>query len=625
MEAIEVTRKTRTAKSKNKDGKVAQVRSAADEARRREALKETLCEKLEFERRALQVVERLLEDSVTEEFLIDCSWYITPVNYKDTVEERSIAKLCGYPVCPNKLINVPRQQFKISTKTNKVYDITERKCFCSNFCYKASKCFELQISKTPLWLRKDERPPEVKLMKEGDGGSAGLEIKLVDKPITEADIDDSITEGPETYIDSPPNSHGENSDTEQDFVSSVVSRQRTRARVHWGKLPKRDGVSEHEGSSNEKNLIAPPEPIQRQEIDNKDENRSSLSSQIHIEPHCQSTVEKAIPVESDVEGTRKLLNEFSLKDSTVCTVTEHEPALPSQPDSGNTTPATDNLTSGLNITQVGMSKRGVAGLKGLLKGHTKAKTAPTAVSLCLLKHLSQTFIEWRTEETMKFLYGPGYTSGMQSAAEQAEDSEELDEDDLDEPEAEVGLRQSTGGLARPSAPAPDLEKLRKETELLELRVSEFYKGVCVLPEEIETDSVKESNYTEDSGKDPHFPLVDSNAQHLIQKRIVVEKLSRSLRDVVGPLRLTMGDVINYINNLVRTFRFTNTNIIHKSPEWTLIAVVLLSVLTEVSPLLRETLTSLSSVEYISSFMRELSLEQKDLHSLVQLFRPQITS
>lgn len=39
---------------------------------RREAIKEALRQKLELERKALQVVERLLEDSVTEEFLVDC-------------------------------------------------------------------------------------------------------------------------------------------------------------------------------------------------------------------------------------------------------------------------------------------------------------------------------------------------------------------------------------------------------------------------------------------------------------------------------------------------------------------------------------------------------------------------
>lgn len=39
---------------------------------RREELKEKLREKLELEKRALKVVERLLDDSVAEDFLVDC-------------------------------------------------------------------------------------------------------------------------------------------------------------------------------------------------------------------------------------------------------------------------------------------------------------------------------------------------------------------------------------------------------------------------------------------------------------------------------------------------------------------------------------------------------------------------
>ncbi len=35
-------------------------------------MREKLREKLELEKRALKVVERLLEDSVTEDFLTDC-------------------------------------------------------------------------------------------------------------------------------------------------------------------------------------------------------------------------------------------------------------------------------------------------------------------------------------------------------------------------------------------------------------------------------------------------------------------------------------------------------------------------------------------------------------------------
>ena len=35
-------------------------------------MKEKLSEKLELEKRAVKVVERLLEDSVAEDFLVDC-------------------------------------------------------------------------------------------------------------------------------------------------------------------------------------------------------------------------------------------------------------------------------------------------------------------------------------------------------------------------------------------------------------------------------------------------------------------------------------------------------------------------------------------------------------------------
>uniref|UniRef100_A0A3B4A9X1 RTR1-type domain-containing protein n=1 Tax=Periophthalmus magnuspinnatus TaxID=409849 RepID=A0A3B4A9X1_9GOBI len=255
-----------------KGAKKSKALSAEEEARRREAVKEALLEKVELEKRALQIVERLLEDSVTEDFLIDCAWFITPANYKDTIEERSIAKLCSYPICPNKLGKIPTQQYKICTRTCKVYDITERKFYCSNFCYKASKQFE--------------------------------------------------------------------------------------------------------------------------------------------------------------EST--------------------EPA-----------------------------------------------------------------------------------------------------------------------------------------------------------------------------KEPILPLVDSKAQHILQKKITVDKLRASLKNIVGPLGLTMSDISTDLNNLVRTFRFTNTNIIHKSPEWSLIAVVLLYLLSEVSPVIRGALEQPSSVQYLSTLMEELGLREEDLLSVVLLFKPHI--
>ncbi|KAH1166611.1 hypothetical protein KIL84_015783 [Mauremys mutica] len=138
-----------------------------DVAQRRAALEAAIRKKFEYEKKALRVVEQLLEEDITEEFLVNCGNFITPSHYKDAVEERFIIKLCGYPLCRNRLKNVPKQKYRVSTKTNKVYDITERKCFCSNFCYRASKYFEAQIPKSPVWMREEERPPDIELLKEG--------------------------------------------------------------------------------------------------------------------------------------------------------------------------------------------------------------------------------------------------------------------------------------------------------------------------------------------------------------------------------------------------------------------------------------------------------------------------
>ncbi|KAI4809899.1 hypothetical protein KUCAC02_018755 [Chaenocephalus aceratus] len=218
METEERRRSEGSAKTtKNGRTGVRTMAAAEEEARRRELVKGKLRQQYDLEKRSLKIVERLLEDNVTEDFLVDCAKFITPTNYKDVIEERFIAKMCAYPICSIKLGKIPTQRYQISTKTNKVYDITERKCYCSNFCYKASKEFELQISTSPLWLRPHETPPEIKLMKKGDGGSSGR----------------SSEQGP---ADGLP--HSESSDTEQehDFVSSVVSPD-AGTRVHWGDLP----------------------------------------------------------------------------------------------------------------------------------------------------------------------------------------------------------------------------------------------------------------------------------------------------------------------------------------------------------------------------------------------------
>lgn len=115
--------------------------------------------------KAQKIVELCLERNVEEESFLPSLQDINQCHYDDITEERAIQNLCGYPLCQEELRDVPKKQFHISTHSNKVYDITERKNFCSNQCFKASNYIKVQLLTSPLWLRDVEDIPEFKLLK----------------------------------------------------------------------------------------------------------------------------------------------------------------------------------------------------------------------------------------------------------------------------------------------------------------------------------------------------------------------------------------------------------------------------------------------------------------------------
>lgn len=105
---------------------------------------------------------------------------------EDVIEERAIIKLCGYVLCNNALKTITDQRYHISTKKNKVYDITRRKNFCSSHCYGASNYLLEQMLTSPLWLRDKEEIPEFQILLTKDKfikNVVGDEIYVKDKMI----------------------------------------------------------------------------------------------------------------------------------------------------------------------------------------------------------------------------------------------------------------------------------------------------------------------------------------------------------------------------------------------------------------------------------------------------------
>ncbi|VVC32559.1 Protein of unknown function DUF408 [Cinara cedri] len=122
--------------------------------------------KKECEKKALNIVIELIDGKLEENVLLEKLHLINACHYEDVVEERFILKTCGYVICNQQLTCIPTQQYKISLIKKKVFDITERKKFCSNLCYKSSKYLQSQLLTGPLWIRDTEEIPKFKLYKK---------------------------------------------------------------------------------------------------------------------------------------------------------------------------------------------------------------------------------------------------------------------------------------------------------------------------------------------------------------------------------------------------------------------------------------------------------------------------
>lgn len=311
--------------------------------------------------------------------------------------------------------------------------------------------------------------------------------------------------------------HSDSSDIEQeqDFVSSVVS-QKQGPRVHWGELPKRTDKDKKERAEIQRRKEETEYPDKEKKDTHACETQVRTDGEKSKQLHIRNT-DQVLPEEPSMEEATARLNLCSLSqavahnaslpgDSTA-TQTIHttphatsckdlnpsaesrpqldvsHPTLTSTADQNNHN-STFQSQSDLNITQMGMSKKGAAGLRDLLKNQNPA-LIPDSIRLNLLKNVKRTLKEWSTGETLKFLYGADHFLGSPVAdvKEEKEAEEELDEDDLED---EVTLEDKDGvSNGRPSAAAPDYDTLHKETEEMELRIREFYKGTWILPEELE--------------------------------------------------------------------------------------------------------------------------------------------
>ncbi|KAL0685925.1 hypothetical protein Bca4012_052773 [Brassica carinata] len=86
----------------------------------------------------------LLNGITSQTHLFSARALMSQSDYEDVVTERTIAKLCGYPLCRSPLPSDDvsrRGKYRVSLKEHRVYDVRESRKFCSGGCLVSSRAF----------------------------------------------------------------------------------------------------------------------------------------------------------------------------------------------------------------------------------------------------------------------------------------------------------------------------------------------------------------------------------------------------------------------------------------------------------------------------------------------------
>ncbi|RWS24226.1 putative RNA polymerase II subunit B1 CTD phosphatase RPAP2-like protein [Leptotrombidium deliense] len=168
-----------------------QKKSAAKEHVKMNERQKSLKKVAENRKLVLRTVEKMIDCAVDEKLLIESCKVLSKADFEDLNVERSLTLLCGYPLCSNALTNIASQKYKISLKEHKVFDLTERKLFCSDICFTASKFVKKQLRDEAFWLSDDKSAVIVEIYRQ-NFGDIGNEVRLSDKLTEEEECKTSV-------------------------------------------------------------------------------------------------------------------------------------------------------------------------------------------------------------------------------------------------------------------------------------------------------------------------------------------------------------------------------------------------------------------------------------------------
>ncbi|KAH9640584.1 hypothetical protein HF086_000528 [Spodoptera exigua] len=517
----------------------------------KEQIRQAILKKRECNAKAQQIVDSLLEPSVTETYFLQCLPDINQTHFEDIFEERSIIHLCGYPICPKTLSkkDIPKQKYRISLKTNKVYDITARKNFCSNTCYNAAMFVKKQMLTSPLWFREYEVIPKFHLLKLDAVGSMGEEVDV-------------------TLIERVKISENKSFTSINDFTNASLNEmgpsmdKQTNEETNTNK--QLEGVDSNYQADVIKAIASINEGIENIDLNGNDNKNTSDTQSV-----SDSSQEKK-ETEADKKVVKPKTNPLNIVGEII-----EKPERKIDPI----------LTTPVNIPNIEKEN------KPSKKVVQKKQPLVTALTIEVEKCLG----EWFTLDTLLLLFGEEKVREM--VADKGDCIREYlnnyakgifyNSNVYDQYQAlckklnmlELEDRKfDNQTLKRETKPLPDYTMLQEESKKMQLKVKAFFSGELEVPEPVAEDPIQSSDLVDEENT-TNLPLVDKNSQNALRRRIVCQHLNKALPDILRSLGLLSLSISSDIRLLVNTFNLKANNIMFKPIQWTLIAIIFIKLLS----------------------------------------------
>lgn len=545
--------------------------------------------------RAQNIFLSMIEKAVTPIYFVQQARYIDPAIYDDIVTERALTGLCGYPLCSRQFTD----QFGKRTyiiRNNKVYDISERRNFCSAVCYEASEIVRKQLARDPLYLRYDENKfiTDVKIPKMKR--LQGLSGKFID-----------VTGGLQTL--------------EEEMKSfTSVSQLAEETLVTCSENTVIDDESKLEGKSenqSESKLESNPESKSERKLQSKSE--SKPGSKLESNPESKPESRQESKPENKSESRQ-----------------ESKPESRSECKPGRKPQSHKNEKGHIN------KDRQEAGID--INGNMEAKLEP----LSSVHEVEMALREWMSFDSLREVLGDQYVRGMlehigrnwenydtalglslgvEAKAKYITICRKLDYEER-MCEAELLRTECVVADYKPKCPLPDYQQLQKDAKQLQMKVVSFLGGSDQYEQEEEAAAHKKNKKGKvkktDEQDDSHvvLPFIDNYSQLSWRQYIVEEKIKAYLQQIISVTYLNGLEVHRLLKALIATFDLTPKNISFKPKQWRLITIILLKMLTVRYPVILEALKSTDAVNIqkmvLSTFGLDLDYCDRILSYLTEI-------